>query len=47
VSVAIKRTLEDLSEAHPALWRHFQPPNLAVGPFFFRYAPDPPVDWEL
>ena len=47
VRVAINRALNDLEKAHPALWRHLQPPNLTVGPFFFLYAPDPPIDWEL
>jgi hypothetical protein len=47
VSVAIKRALEDLREVHPTLWQHLQPSNLTVGPFYFLYAPVPPVDWEL
>jgi hypothetical protein len=47
VRAAIKRILKDLRETHPALWRHLQPPNLTIGPFFFQYAPDPPVEWEF
>ena len=44
VSIALRRTLEDISKFDPSLANHLQAPNLRMG-FKLLYAPHPELSW--
>jgi hypothetical protein len=45
VSKAIQRALDDLKDAHPALWKHLN--GALTSGSTCRYDPEPPVEWEF
>ncbi len=44
VSIALRRTLEDISKFDPSLANHLQAPNLRMG-FKLTYSPNPELSW--
>ena len=44
VSIAVRRTLEDIAKFDPSLANHLQAPTLRMG-FKLTYAPNPPLSW--